>query len=316
MKEIVLRSLTEIYDSLMERLNLEKGGPEMTMKTLPTLNQKILGFYRKRLYVIGGRTSQGKTTLAMQIAMDLAKQGKRVFFLTFEMDEEEMMIRMIANICNEDANCIRHDPDLFKGKLNKIKEFFGKRDKFPFLLTYNVGKETSELIAMIADLPKPDVVIVDYIQAIKKLDIDKLTTMNNYILSFRELAVTNNFVGILLSQINRGAMDSHDKKPQLWQLKGSGTIEEHSDVVLLCHWDYFYTNNPKKLNDYTICIAKNRQGPTGMMKCAFLPDSYLFKDTGDSVFVTAAEVASVKGDIPEEAGKIAKMFDGSYVDED
>jgi len=226
-----------------------------------------------------------------------------------------MMIRMLANICQEDANCIRHDPDLFRGKLLKIKEFFGKRDLFPFLLCYNVGKDVKELIAMIADLPKPDVVIVDYIQAIKKLDIDKLTTMNNYILSFRELAVTNNFVGILLSQINRGAMDSHDKKPALWQLKGSGTIEEHSDVVLLCHWDYFYTNNPKKLNDYTICIAKNRQGPTGTCKCAFLPDSYLFKETGDSVHLSAADVASVKGEVPEEAGKLMDLFDGKLIDD-
>ncbi len=248
----------------------------------------------------------------MQIALDLAKQKKRVFFLTFEMDEEEMLIRMLANICEEDANCIRHDPDLFRGKLLKIKKFFSNREIFPFLLCYNVGKDVKELIAMIDDLPKPDVVIVDYVQAIKKLDFDKLTTMNNYILEFREQAVKHNFVGILLSQINRSAMDSHEKKPALWQLKGSGTIEEHADVVLLAHWDYFYTNNPKKLNDFTICIAKNRQGPTGSVRCAFLPDSYLFKDTGDSVYVSAADVASVKS---EEAERVAKIFNGEIVDE-
>ncbi len=243
----------------------------------------MLGLSRKRLYVIGGRTSQGKTTLALQIAMDMAKQGKKVYFLSFEMDQEELMLRMLANMCEVDANELRFNISKHIGMTDKLRDYFARQDCFPLLLTYNVGLTVDELNAVIEDLPKPDLVIVDYIQSIKKIDLDKLTSMNNYIVDFRRLCVEHNFCGILVSQINRGAMDSNDKKPNLWQLKGTGVIEEHSDLVMLLHWDYFYTQDVPNKNRFFIAIAKNRQGNTATIQLEYIPEYYKFKEIGDSV---------------------------------
>jgi replicative DNA helicase len=291
-KEVYLASLPVIYDSLAEDLRKLEGGPEIQLRTLPTLSRKIHGLYRKRLYVIGGRTSQGKTSLAMQMALDCAKQGFRTFMLSFEIDEREMMLRMLANMCEADANIIRFNFKKYESKTSQLKQYFIDK-KFPLLLTYNIGMTMDDLHELIADLPKPDIVIVDYVQAIRKIDLDKLSTMNNYIVGFRTLAVQNNFVGVMVSQINRAAMDSNEKKPHLWHLKGSGTIEEHADLVMLCHWDYFYTSDEKNKHNYRIYIAKNRQGNTGYVDVNYIPESYLFKDIGDGTYVTPKEVKEI-----------------------
>ena len=213
--------------------------------------------------------------------MDMAKQGKRVYFLSFEMDDEEIMLRMLANMCEKDANDIRFNISKHEDMTGRVREYFDKGN-FPLLLTYNVGLTVGELNDLIADLPTPDLVIVDYIQAIRKIDLDKMTSMNNYIMDFRRLCVEHNFCGILVSQINRSAMDGSEKKPSLWQLKGSGTLEEHADVVMLCHWDYFYDDKKDK-HKYNVCISKNRQGATGQVDVSYYPEFYKFKDAGEKV---------------------------------
>jgi replicative DNA helicase len=291
--EILLESLPEIYDSLIMDLEKTEGGPEISLKMLPTLSHKIYGLTRGRMYVIGGRTSQGKTTLALQLAMDVARQGFKVYFLSLEMDQKEIMLRMLSNILEKDANDIRYHLSKYKKSADAVKEFFIKSN-FPMLLAYNVGVTMNELNDLISDLPAPDLVIVDYIQAIRKLDQDKLTTLNNYIIDFRSLCVKNNFCGIMVSQINREAMGEKDKRPNMWQLKGSGTIEEHADMVLLCHWDFFYSESPTAdRRKYRVTVAKNRQGETGFTDLDFYPEFYKFKEAG-AIAYPDTRVARVK----------------------
>lgn len=302
MQEKILLSLGSIYDMLVSDLVKMEGGPEIQLKTLPTLSKKINGLARGRMYVIGGRTSQGKTTLAMQMAIDLSIQGFKTYFLSFEMDQKEMLLRLISCMINVDANEIRFNYSKYREKMEIVRKFLVKENRFPLLLTYNVGITMDDMNAMIEDLPQPDCVVVDYIQAIKKVDFDKLTTINNYIIDFRRLCVVNNFVGIMVSQINRAAMDSQEKMPHLWQLKGSGTLEEHADAVFLCHWDYFYTDKNKY--DYKVIIAKNRQGATGYVDLIYNPECYKFRDSGEKTdWEQVKKVQEHFGALVKEDGK-------------
>jgi replicative DNA helicase len=304
---IELKPLVEIYDSLYEKLKRTEGGPEISLRSLPTLNKKIMGLSKGRMYIIGGRTSQGKTTLALQIAMDLARQGKRVYFLSFEMDQEEIMLRMLSNMCEIDANDIRFNISKHVSMTDKLRQFLADGD-FPMLLTYNIGLTVKELNHLIADLPTPDLVIVDYIQAIRKIDFDKLTSINNYIMDFRRLCVEHNFCGILVSQINRDAMDLKEKKPALWQLKGSGTLEEHADVVMLVHWEHFYTSTTDK-NKFIVLISKNRQGMVGSVDLNYFPEFYKFKDIGEKL-----QPGTLLQLTPEQHKQI-QMFGGRVVND-
>lgn len=99
------------------------------------------------------------------------------------------------------------------------------------------------------------------------------------------MAIRNNFAGIVCSQINRTMADEKNKEPQLHQLKGSGFLEEHADVVLLLSWPYKYLKHgegkvftDEQLHRFIVYVAKNKDGQTGYQKLKFSPDFYLFED--------------------------------------
>lgn len=216
----------------------------------------------------------GKSSFALQIAYDVALQGKRVYFFSLEMSAEALAERLFCRVSKIKNYELLSSPASY----GELADGFKKHLKnIPLVITYNIGSTIKDLYQVIEDLPKPDVVILDYLQAVRKLDIDKLNTINDYILRFRELAQKKQFVAILVSQINRGAMEYEGKEPQLWQLKGSGTIEEHSDTCLLLHWPYFYDTS-KNEKEYKIIIAKQRNGITGAITVNFYPEYYRFEE--------------------------------------
>jgi replicative DNA helicase len=96
------------------------------------------------------------------------------------------------------------------------------------------------------------------------------------------MCARNNFAGVLVSQINRGAMEQQSKEPQLWLLKGSGALEENADTCILLHWDYIYTGNHNKYNDFSIVVAKQRNGPVGKLTVNFYPQYFKFEEKGSA----------------------------------
>jgi len=214
-----------------------------------------------------------KSSLALQIANDAAKQGFNVHIYSFEMSEESMIRRLFCNKAFIDNADFRKNPGDYEDKFIEFKE---QIRGLPLVITYNVGTTIGDLQQAISDLPKADVVIVDYIQAIRKMDFDKTSTINEYILKFRELAIKKNFAAILLSQINREAT-KEDKRPKMWQLKSSGFLEEHADTVLLTHWDWKYDIESPQ-DKFEIIIAKQRDGETGNIFVSICPCAYKLQE--------------------------------------
>jgi replicative DNA helicase len=286
---VKIRTLREVFVSCWEAIRRRTGQPEIAITSLPSLNKKLWGLKRKELLVVGGRTSQGKSTLALQIALDCAKAGLQTYYFSLEMSEEALVERIFCRVCNVVNTELLSEHSSYTKLAEKFyKDFLD----LPLVVTYNIGVTKDDLEAAIEDLPKADVVIVDYLQAIRKMDFDKMTTVNNYILEFRRMAVEKNFAAVLVSQINRGAMDNETKKPQMWQLKGSGTIEEHADAVLLTHWPYFYDN--KNINLFTLIVAKQRNGPTGEFNVYFEPEYYRFSEPKDPMVEKMKEIFDAK----------------------
>jgi replicative DNA helicase len=222
---------------------------------------------------LGGRTSQGKSNLALQIASDVAKQGFQVYFLSLEMSEQSIIERLFCNLAMINNYDLFYKPNEFEKQSQEFREIIQDRK---LIITYKIGSRIDDLYQFIEDLPKPDLVILDYIQAVQGIG-DKLSVVNDYILKFRQLCVDKNFAGIMVSQINRGSEMTGDKRPNLWQLKSSGTLEEHADTVLLGFWEHHYDNS-KPFNDYDVIIAKQRNGMTGTVKVKFLAPNSRFEE--------------------------------------
>ncbi|MBU4311797.1 MAG: AAA family ATPase [Candidatus Omnitrophica bacterium] len=267
--------LSNIRKDLGERA----GVPKLSINTLPALNRKIWGL-KEGLTVIGGRTSQGKSALALQIAFDLAGQSIPVLFLSLEMTVEALIERLFCNIEEVDNYSIL--TGRFKNDLEiqaKWKTFTDYASKIPLLITCGIGKnfqEINKLVPMIN--PEPKVVIVDYVQAIVTKAGQSREMINEYIRYFRQLAIEKKFAGVLCSQINRGAEETRRNEPHLYQLKETGVLEEHADTVLLLHWPNFYTRDPSKVNEFKINIAKQRNGRTGEHNLIWKPEYYKFTE--------------------------------------
>ncbi len=275
----------DVFENHWQAILSRYGQPkEFSIDFLPELDNKIWGLKRKKLIIIGGRPSQGKSSFLLQTAYSFAKQGKTIFFFSFEMTKEVCLERMVSTECEIDnwlittgkvkleAGSYEFKQGLFRFKENlKDKKFF---------IIESIGKSLPKLdkILSMFDM-KPDAVFIDYGNMVESRERQtRKEAIDEYLDGFRALAVRSNFCAILGAQINRKTHDgAKAREPQLWELKESGKLEEISDMVFLLHWPYFYDRDKPERNEYYINIAKNRDGRTGRQKVLFFPEYSKFK---------------------------------------
>lgn len=287
-----------ITDQLQQDLLNRGKTPELPLLTMPQLNYKIWGIHKRKLLLIGARPSNGKSNFAINIAYDLALQNKKVMFLSLEMPKERIVERMFclnANVNNIELLCGKYNDDI--DIRTKYKKFQSLTTSWRLVIADCIGKDWQWMIENVFDCldEQPDCVIIDHIQEIRGGQNQK-TMMDEYISKMRECAIKYNFALILCSQINRVAADSDNKEPQLYHLKGSGYLEESADQVILLHWPYHY-NKDSKLNqqEYSIHVAKNRDGLTGYIKMSYYAEFCKIRDFEEPIIrnndiVTADQV--------------------------
>ena len=239
-----------------------------------------MGLPKQWLTVIGARTSNGKSVLALNMAYDLAIQKKRVFFLSLEMTIPRLVERLF---------CMQHtihNYDLKQGQFalnenlkNKWEEFSDFVQDLSFIASDMIGKDWKEVEEYLKKIsPKPDAVFIDHIQEIRGLN--QKVAIDDYLSNMRELCIRNDFALVICSQCNR--LSYEDQKdavrgPQLHHLKSTGDLEQKADIVLLLHWPYHY-DKLKTRELLEINIAKNRDGETGYQKLRFRPQNFLLSD--------------------------------------
>jgi replicative DNA helicase len=264
---------------LEEVLRNRSNKPEISLDSIPKLNELIWGFKKGEMVVIGARPSHGKSALALQIARDAAEQGIPTLFISLEMVVIELLERLFCNVMHIENRSLtkgkyRDDPAMQK----KFKTFCEIVKSMDMLITEGLGAKFTELNALLETLdPCPSLVIVDYIQTIKTDQGFARDNTNEYVRAFRAAALEKKFCGILCSQINRDAPNSSSKLPSMSQLKQTGVLEEHTDKCILCHWPYKYNTNEDS-NKYQIIVAKNRNGDTGMIDVHFEPSTYSYSE--------------------------------------
>lgn len=280
MKDKIIQSLKTVKSlssGVKQELLARSDKPEFPINSLPELNRKIWGL-KKGLTVIASRTSQGKTSLCSQICYDTAKQGLPTLLLSLEDDVPTIIEKMFCQQRQVDNEVLQRGG--FKHHIDIQHKYDDFINDFPkeLLITCEIGSTFEEVNFLIDSLhPKPRVICVDYIQTIKATTKAERENLNEYIRQFRAICVKNNIAGILVSQMNRMAGGS-EGVISLENLKGTGVLEEHSDMVILLHWEYFHTRNEQKKNDYTVIIAKNKRGRTGKHTLHYTPEQYRFNE--------------------------------------
>jgi len=286
-----LQPLPLAIDELENNLKSRGNSPELPLKLMPDLNLKLWGIHKRKLCVVGARTSNAKSVMAVNMAYDLAIQGKKVLFLSLEMPVDKVVERMF---------CLDQTVDnieLLKNGYNrdavirqKYQSFRARHDESKIIISDCIGKDWGFVdTALTKFKTKPDIIILDHIQEVRGKR-DQKTAIDEHISKMRESAIRNNFALVVCSQINRiSQADKENKEPQLHHLKSTGFLEEAADQVVLLHWPWHYDNEKNK-NEIYVNVAKNRDGMTGHIKMSFYPEYYRIRDLKEGAEEKGAKV--------------------------
>ncbi len=242
------------------------------------LDRLTAGFQAGDLIVLAARPSMGKTALAINIAEHVAlNEGLPVAVFSMEMGAAQLAVRVVGSIGRIDQSHLR------TGKLTddewpRLTETIEKLRSIPFHIDESAGLSSGELRASSRRLArqcgKLGLIVVDYLQLMSGSSNDgenRATELGEISRGLKMLAKELQCPVIALSQLNRSVETRPDKRPMMSDLRESGAIEQDADIVMFIYRDEYYTKEAcKEPGVAEIIIAKQRNGPTGMIKLAFL----------------------------------------------
>ena len=249
------------------------------------LDEYINGLNKGDFIIIAGRSSMGKTALALNIAARVSKQHSTAIF-SLEMQKAQLALRMVSF-----DSRIRLE-NLKKGKLSDDSEEKMLRSASKLAAHKIMVDDTSALT--MADIKAKcrkmkmkkglDVVVVDYIGLIesgqraenRQQEISKISRQ------LKNMAMDLGITVIALSQLNRAPEARQSKRPQLADLRESGAIEQDADVVILLYREDYYNPDTTEKGVAELIIAKNRNGPVGSVKLGWMGEFQRFKELGEA----------------------------------
>ena len=262
----------------------------------------------------------GKTSLATNIAFNIANafikakennlpaeenEGGIVGFFSLEMSSEQLATRIISEQAEVSSSKIRRG-DITEDQFAKLLHSMTRLQKAPLYIDQTGGISIAQLSARARRLKRQhglDVLVIDYVQLMtgvsKRASENRVQEITEITTGLKSLAKELNIPIIALSQLSRQVEARDDKRPQLSDLRESGSIEQDADVVLFVYRDEYYIRNkePKLGSDEhlkwqaemdevfgkaEVIVAKQRHGPTGTVRLAFQAEYTRFSDLAES----------------------------------
>jgi len=267
--------ITQAFESIESR----KGGDGVTGVTtgFEELNQMLCGLQKGEMIIVAGRPSMGKTTFALNIAEHIGvDEGLPVVIFSLEMSKHQLVERFLCSYSGVDSQSVRKGM-LSTDDMAKLTEAGGKLFEKPIYIDDTPGMTPLMIRAKCRRLKsRQDIqaVFIDYMQLMSlggrvESRQQEISTISRYLKSLaRELEVPV----VVLSQLNRGAEGREGHRPKMSDLRESGSIEQDADVIMLLHReDYYQRGNPEweDTNTAEVIVAKQRNGPTGIVELTF-----------------------------------------------
>lgn len=267
-----------------ERIELLHSG-EKILRGVPTgfpeLDDILAGLQKSNMVVLAAKTSFGKTALALDFARHAAiKEGIPVGVFSLEMSRAEVVDRLIASEAGINLWQLRTGR-LPKESFELINDALDRLSRAHIFIDDTASPTVLQIRTMARRMQAEralGLLIVDYLQLVKPVrDIDNMVQRITEISrGMKSLARELNIPILAVSQLSRAVEYRSDKRPQLSDLRESGSIEQDADVVMLIHQPYMNRENPHEQNICEILIAKHRNGPIGTRKLYFNKDSVTF----------------------------------------
>ncbi|HEY0492568.1 MAG TPA: replicative DNA helicase [Candidatus Dormibacteraeota bacterium] len=246
------------------------------------LDAKTGGFQKSDLIVIAARPGVGKTSLTLNIAQHASIQYKiPVAIFSLEMSEQQLVTRLLCSEASVDSYRLR--TGLLKdAEWPRIAQAMGALSEAQIYIDDSPNISVMEMRTKARRLKSANnlgLIIVDYLQLMQgRNQENRVQEISDISRSLKGLARELQIPVIACSQLSREPEKRNDHRPQLADLRESGSIEQDSDVVLFIYRERFYNDNvaEDKRNIAEIIIAKHRNGPTGKLDLMFIDEQTKF----------------------------------------
>jgi len=249
------------------------------------LDRMTSGLQEGDLIVIAGRPSMGKTSLALNIAEHIALVLKMpVAIFSMEMGATQLAMRLMGSVGRLDQQKIRtgrltnDDWERLSGALGKLNDAPIHIDETPAMNALEVRARSRRLARQYGG--KLGAIIVDYLQLMQAVSDgeNRATEISEISRSMKALAKELKVPVLALSQLNRSLEQRPNKRPVMSDLRESGAIEQDADVILFIYREEVYNPDTQEKGVAEIIIGKQRNGPIGMVRLAFLGENTRFEN--------------------------------------
>jgi replicative DNA helicase len=225
----------------------------------------------------------GKSTLALNIAAQVAVRGKTVAIFSLEMSKEELVQRMLCAEGGVDSRVIRTGTDndrVWEGITKAANKLF----QAPIYVDDSSVVNVTDIRAKCRRVERShglDLVVVDYLQLMQgNARENRQQEIAEISRGLKNLAAELKVPIIAVSQLNRSAEQREDKRPRLSDLRESGALEQDADIVMFIYRDEYYRRDTDQKGVAEIQIAKHRSGETGIVNMTFQANYTRFRDIG------------------------------------
>ncbi|MEE9446990.1 MAG: replicative DNA helicase [Arenicellales bacterium] len=290
MKNLVSKSLDRIEE-------LDKSGSAITgiSTGFAKLDEKTSGLQNGDLIVIAGRPSMGKTSFCMNLAEFAAISADlTVAVFSMEMPGEQLSTRLISSLGRVNSTRLRTG-QLKTDDWPRVMNAVSLLSKAKIHVNDSAGLTPMEIRSHSRRLAREkdglDMIVIDYLQLMQSSESNenRATEISYMTRSLKMLAKELNVPVIILSQLNRSLENRPDKRPVMSDLRESGAIEQDADVIFFIYRDEVYDEDSNDKGTAEIIIGKQRNGPIGKVRLAFIGEFTRFED------LTMAEPSGFQG---------------------
>jgi len=273
---ISIRELEASATRMLEKLYNEREMITGVATGFVDLDRMTSGLQRSDLVILAARPSMGKTALVLNIAQHVAlRNGGKVGMFSLEMSKEQLLLRFLCSESMVDAHKVRTGY-IGRDEFTKLIESLGTVTRAPIFIDDSSTLTVMEMRAKCRRLKAEhglDLIIVDYLQLMSgygKVE-NRVQEISGISRGLKALAKELEVPVIALSQLSRAPEQRQgDHRPQLSDLRESGSIEQDADVVMFIFREEVYKPDDENAGKAELIIAKQRNGPTGIVKMAFL----------------------------------------------
>ena len=273
--------LPEVLDRLSEMSESDSHLPGLSTG-LSAVDAKITGLNKSDLLLLAARPGMGKTSFALNVALNVAKSSqKTVAVFSLEMSAEQLVTRLLASEALVENGRLKTG-NLRETDWQKIADAATIMNRLYIRIDDNPKLTGADMNAKCRRLDNLGLVVIDYLQLMTSAGgkghsgENRQQVVSDISRMLKIMAKELNVPVICLSQLSRANEKRDDKRPMLSDLRESGAIEQDADIVLFLYRDDYYNEDTDKRNIAECIVAKNRHGETGKVPLRWMPEYTTF----------------------------------------